>query len=928
MSIQLFLAHASEDKAAVLELYERLKAQGYRPWVDKKNLIPGQNWREEIPKAIRNSQLFIVCVSPRFVSKQGYVQKEFRLALDAYAEKPPGSIYLIPLKLEDCEVPDLQREELGIRLRDLQWVDYFEADGFDRLVSAIEYQIGQLQGDESNSAPPPAARSLAPQSPLSPLPISTRRLQPVSSSHEIPQNIPRGVPEFKGRESDLESLHQKLQREKRSSIVAIFGMGGIGKTELALQYASKYYQNFYSGGVFWLRAREKSISHQIVNFIQPRKKLSLQQNIDFYTEEQLTRWCWENWQSCNQQSLVIFDDVTNYEEVKPYLPPNNPSFKVLITTRKRLGLPVEDFELDVLSTEPALELLKSLVRVKERIETDLEVSKEVCEMLGCLPLALELTGRYLEQVPHLTLPELKERLKMQSLFYNLSEVSDIINAAFELSWSELKTEAQKLAGLLSVFTNFYWDWEFIKRYRYVDLSEWEGIKLEDCISELLRLSWVQFDENTNTYRMHPLIKTFTRKRLSENLIDMLKNNIATYNVVLIGQTGVGKSSLINYLYGKDVAKIGTGKPVTQGFDEYNFHIGNMPVSLFDSWGLELGRHVEWMSKLELELNKRGVDKPPQEWFHSVFYCISAAGDRIQAYDKSVIQMLIESRYKVAIILTKVDLVNQRKEDEFKREIEKCLNNLSSPVPIISVCSEERTDRYDNKIMRFGKNEIEKSAYYNFWDAIKLRLPGRCISVVENHIEEERNNLISKINMRFLEIEQESPLKLEIIQVFWAEFQNKFSCLNEEIKNDVEFFFREIKEENGRIENIVDEEIRRTLQIFGQFAHNLNYSPQENSRVALTRGEVYDNMTDFNLKGTFRSFWSQAMDFERATRDINDFLDNLGRSFQELQVNLPIERKKEEIIDNLNRFIEKQKETYFESLEMNILNILETIFPDN
>ena len=154
MSIQLFLAHASENKTAVLELYERLKAQGYQPWMDKKNLIPGQNWREEIPKAIRKSQLFIACVSSRFESKQGYVQKEFRLALDAYAEKPPGSIYLIPLKLEDCEVPDVRFEPLGIGLRDLHWVDYWEPDGFENLVRAINYRIGQLQASQSSVAIP------------------------------------------------------------------------------------------------------------------------------------------------------------------------------------------------------------------------------------------------------------------------------------------------------------------------------------------------------------------------------------------------------------------------------------------------------------------------------------------------------------------------------------------------------------------------------------------------------------------------------------------------------------------------------------------------------------------------------------------------------------------------------------------------------
>ncbi|NEN98379.1 MAG: toll/interleukin-1 receptor domain-containing protein [Moorea sp. SIO3I7] len=101
--IQIFLAHASEDKPQVLKLYERLKAKGYKPWLDEKNLIPGQNWREEIPNAIKQSQIFIACLSQNSVSKQGYVTIEFRLALNKYAETPPGTIYLIPLKLHDCE---------------------------------------------------------------------------------------------------------------------------------------------------------------------------------------------------------------------------------------------------------------------------------------------------------------------------------------------------------------------------------------------------------------------------------------------------------------------------------------------------------------------------------------------------------------------------------------------------------------------------------------------------------------------------------------------------------------------------------------------------------------------------------------------------------------------------------------------------------
>ena len=138
--IKIFLAHANEDKTEVLKLYDRLNAKGYKPWMDKKDLIIGQNWREEIPKAISQSDIFIACLSQRSVSKSSFVPKEFRLALNEYAGKPPGEIYLIPLKLDDCEIPDLQETQLGVKMRDIQWLNYWESDSFDKLVEAIEYK--------------------------------------------------------------------------------------------------------------------------------------------------------------------------------------------------------------------------------------------------------------------------------------------------------------------------------------------------------------------------------------------------------------------------------------------------------------------------------------------------------------------------------------------------------------------------------------------------------------------------------------------------------------------------------------------------------------------------------------------------------------------------------------------------------------------
>jgi hypothetical protein len=100
--------------------------------LDEEDLLPGQMWQTEIPKAVRSSAAVIVCISRNSVEKTGYLQKEIKYALDAADEQPDGKIFLIPAKLEDCPVPD--------RLKHLQWVNLFEPTGYERLLRALTAQ--------------------------------------------------------------------------------------------------------------------------------------------------------------------------------------------------------------------------------------------------------------------------------------------------------------------------------------------------------------------------------------------------------------------------------------------------------------------------------------------------------------------------------------------------------------------------------------------------------------------------------------------------------------------------------------------------------------------------------------------------------------------------------------------------------------------
>jgi formylglycine-generating enzyme required for sulfatase activity len=152
MATKIFLAHGSEDKPRVRNLYRDLKARGFDPWLDEEDLEPGQIWPVEIPKAIHQAGVFLACLSSQSVGRVGFVQNEFRIALSAVGSRPSGTTFLIPVRLDECNVPDLQIPDLGLSLRDIHWVNLWQEGGFDRLVRALEKALVKFNEAQRLSA--------------------------------------------------------------------------------------------------------------------------------------------------------------------------------------------------------------------------------------------------------------------------------------------------------------------------------------------------------------------------------------------------------------------------------------------------------------------------------------------------------------------------------------------------------------------------------------------------------------------------------------------------------------------------------------------------------------------------------------------------------------------------------------------------------
>ncbi len=306
-------------------------------------------------------------------------------------------------------------------------------------------------------------------------------------------------------------------------------MGGVGKTELAIQYGRQHEAD-YPGGSYWFSARESNLEAQIVQFfllnmeqevLDKFKKIRPELNVQKQVE-----WCWQHWQPPEGLVLVVLDDVTDLGSFRSVLPTAN-RFQVLVTTRlRRLDTNFFELPLNVLSQEKALELLAAL-EGEGRVKCEYEIAKELCEWLGYLPLGLELVGRYLAEDPDLSLAEMLERLEVQRLQDEALDLSEQqmqqtfstaprgVRAAFELSWRELAPVSQLVGQLLSWFKPTVIPWELVTVLSKTQSLNWTKTDIDLAKKQLYKLYLIQrLEERKACYEIHPLIREFLQYKFA------------------------------------------------------------------------------------------------------------------------------------------------------------------------------------------------------------------------------------------------------------------------------------------------------------------------------------------------------------------------------------------------------------------------------
>ena len=289
--------------------------------------------------------------------------------------------------------------------------------------------------------------------------------------------------------------------------------------------------------------------------------------------------------------------------------------------------------------------------------------------------------------------------------------------------------------------------EFINnKYSVIIALTKSDLSVKEQLTELVK----NIKERTEAYRIITISNTeennyFGVEEYKKSVFRTFKrNNTENYielNLLVLGQTGVGKSSLLNALVGKKVEETSIGKPCTpEGIFPHEETIDGKDVVIYDSWGLEVNKADKWYNMIKEELKYRSVDKDMKDWYHSVTYCIQAGGAKIQDFDIKIIKQFLEDKYNVIVALTKADQISEDKEKEFIEIIKK----ETGIETVIAVGANPEKLRFMPEAPKpFGLEEYKYSILASWRKIFVDRIPLHIIEKIKIDINKKRDELKNK-----------------------------------------------------------------------------------------------------------------------------------------------------------------------------------------
>ena len=430
--IEVFFSYSHKDEklrdklAVSLKIFERQEV--ISGWYDRQ-ITAGSEWAGQIDERLNTAQIILLLISPDFLASDYCYDLEMKRALERHHD---GNARVIPIILRPCpweRAPFGKLQVLPANARPVtDWPNRDKA--FLNIAVSIEAAVKEIRA-KALSSPASILRQ-----PRTPSPI---------------WNVPYlRNPIFTGRAGDLAELRASLLAGKTAALTqprAIHGLGGIGKTQLAVEYAYRNRADYDL--VWWVRSEEPTTLAG--DYASLAVKLDLPEKDA--TEQNVIVEAVKEWLRQNQGWLLIFDNAIDAQSVRDYIPRTNAGHIIITSRNPNWAGVAKPHAVNLLPLEEAIQFL-----LKRTDQQDEATAKSLAEALGCLPLALEQAAAYIE-ASGLTMSNYLELFNknQRELFQSgkpSTEYPDTIATTWRLSFQNVERDNPAAAELLRLCAFF------------------------------------------------------------------------------------------------------------------------------------------------------------------------------------------------------------------------------------------------------------------------------------------------------------------------------------------------------------------------------------------------------------------------------------------------------------------------------------------
>jgi len=516
-ALKLFYSYVHKDerwRKRIETHLSMLQRQGFIAGWHDRNISAGAAWASEIDTHLTSADIILLLISPDFLASEYCYSVEMTRAMERHFA---GEARVIPIILRPIDWKGTPFELLQVLPSNAQpvsrWQDRDEA--LLDIATGIRKTVDELNAHTSGTLSSYGTR-----------PADTQ-LTPRPAWWNVPYHR---NPFFTGREDILTRLHSTLTAGKTVTLTqAISGLGGIGKTQIAVEYAYRYHEEYKA--ILWAKAESREIL--VSDFVSIAELLNLPEK-NAQDQNRIVNAV-KHWLQTNTEWLLILDNVEDFAIVREYLPPLG-SGHILLTTRSQVaGRMARCIEVSKMKPEEGglfLLRLANIISLDAPLEAAPQVNRikaiEISQVMDGLPLALDQAGAYIEETAcslsgYLNLYQKQYAVLLKRRGKLISDHPESVLTTWSNSFEKIQQANPASAELLRFFAFLHP--EAIPEEIIIEGAPELGpvlepvavdpIELNDAIGELLKFSLVQKDSEANTITIHRLVQTVVKAGMNE-----------------------------------------------------------------------------------------------------------------------------------------------------------------------------------------------------------------------------------------------------------------------------------------------------------------------------------------------------------------------------------------------------------------------------